>query len=121
MSLECPGVLRDAFAEVSRFRAELYACLIARGDALFEWCDALWCTGWSVRIPGDVALAPEHRRGHGAVYGGLDKGQIDAARLRGTLVSMPLLRAADGRGEGEQQMVPGWPYSIVAALEAGRT
>jgi hypothetical protein len=26
-----------------------------------------------------------------------------------------------GRGEGKHQMVPGWPYSIVAALETGRT
>ncbi|GHK05691.1 hypothetical protein SY2F82_74880 [Streptomyces sp. Y2F8-2] len=30
----------DAFAEVSRFGTELYACLTARGDALFELCDA---------------------------------------------------------------------------------
>lgn len=26
-----------------------------------------------------------------------------------------------GRGEGKHQMVPGWPYSVVAALETGRT
>ncbi|MFE1444166.1 transposase [Streptomyces sp. NPDC058739] len=26
-----------------------------------------------------------------------------------------------GRGKGKHQMVPGWPYSIVAALKAGRT
>ncbi|GAA1341422.1 hypothetical protein GCM10009647_085080 [Streptomyces sanglieri] len=26
-----------------------------------------------------------------------------------------------GRGEGKQQMMPGWPYSVVAALETGRT
>lgn len=26
-----------------------------------------------------------------------------------------------GGGEGKHQMVPGWPYSIVAALETGRT
>ncbi|MER7468826.1 transposase, partial [Streptomyces sp. NPDC097981] len=26
-----------------------------------------------------------------------------------------------GRGLGKHQMVPGWPYSIVAALETGRT
>jgi hypothetical protein len=28
---------------------------------------------------------------------------------------------AFGRGEGKHQMVPGWPYSVVAALETGRT
>lgn len=26
-----------------------------------------------------------------------------------------------GRGEGKHQRVPGWPYSVVAALETGRT
>ncbi|WP_406499310.1 transposase [Streptomyces sp. NBC_01604] len=26
-----------------------------------------------------------------------------------------------GRSEGKHQMVPGWPYSILAALETGRT
>ncbi|WP_265736676.1 hypothetical protein [Streptantibioticus cattleyicolor] len=36
MRLGRQGVLRDAFADVSRFRSELYACLTARGDALFE-------------------------------------------------------------------------------------
>lgn len=71
MSLEYPGVLRDAFAEVSGFRAELYACLIARGDALFELCDAPLCTDGPVRTLVDLALALEHRRGHGALYGGL--------------------------------------------------
>ncbi|MFE4825191.1 hypothetical protein ACFRFU_54675 [Streptomyces sp. NPDC056704] len=44
VSLVHQGVLRDAFAEVSRFRSELYACLTARGDALFELRDALLCT-----------------------------------------------------------------------------
>jgi hypothetical protein len=26
-----------------------------------------------------------------------------------------------GRGKGQAQMIPGWPYSVVAALEPGRT
>lgn len=143
-------VLRDAFAEVSCFRTELCECLVARGDALFELCDASLCTDGPVRTLVDVTLAPEHRRGHGTLYGGLNQGQIDVARLRRTLVSTPLPRAANGRivlaahvspwlrpdantcpdrafchtfgrGEGKHQMVPGWPYSIVAALETGRT
>ncbi|MDQ0745907.1 hypothetical protein QF034_000138 [Streptomyces africanus] len=76
-------VLRDAFAEVSHFRSELYACLTARGDA--------------VRTLVDLALAPEHRRGHGALYGGLNQGRIDVARLRRALVKLPLPGAADGR------------------------
>ncbi|QCX82904.1 hypothetical protein C9F11_46785 (plasmid) [Streptomyces sp. YIM 121038] len=150
MSLEHQDVLRDAFAEVSRFRTELYASLTARGDAMFELCDALLCTDGPVRTLVDLALAPEHRRGHGALYGGLNQGRIDVARLRRALAGMPLPKAADGRivlaadvspwlrpgagtcadrafghtfgrGEGKHQMVPGWPYSFVAALETGRT
>ncbi|ARQ69178.1 hypothetical protein CAG99_10160 [Streptomyces marincola] len=44
----------------------------------------------------DLALAPEHRRGHGALYGGLNQGRIDVARLRRALAGVPLPRAADG-------------------------
>ncbi|MFF9572929.1 NF041680 family putative transposase, partial [Streptomyces sp. NPDC014685] len=150
MSLEHQGVLRDALAEVSRFRTELYACLTAWDDALFELCDALLCTDGPVRTLVDLVFAPEHRRGHGALYGGLNQCRIDVARLRRALAGVPLPRAVDGRpvlavdvspwlrpdantcadrpfchtfgrGEGKHQMVPGWPYSIVAALENGRT
>jgi hypothetical protein len=28
---------------------------------------------------------------------------------------------ACGRGKGQAQMIPGWPYSVIAALEPGRT
>ncbi|WP_373317118.1 NF041680 family putative transposase [Streptomyces sulfonofaciens] len=130
--------------------AGTYASLTARGDSLFELCDALLCTDGPVRTLVDLALAPEHRRGHGALYGGLNQGQINVARLRRALAGVPLPRAADGRlvlavdvspwlrpdantcaglsfchtfgrGEGKHQMVPGWPYSVVAALETGRT
>ncbi|MGX8904377.1 transposase [Streptomyces netropsis] len=45
----------------------------------------------------DLALAPEHRRGHGALYDALNQGRIDVARLRHALAGMPLPRAADGR------------------------
>ncbi|MET9959561.1 transposase [Streptomyces sp. NPDC006326] len=44
-----------------------------------------------------LAFAPEHRRGHGALYGGLNQGRIDIGRLRRALVGSPLPRAADGR------------------------
>ncbi|MFF7166453.1 transposase [Streptomyces sp. NPDC008086] len=69
------------FAAVSCFRAELYACLTAGRDALFELCDASLCTDGPVRTLVDLALAPE-RRGQGALYGGLNQGRIDVARLR---------------------------------------
>ncbi|WP_435882461.1 hypothetical protein [Streptomyces umbrinus] len=58
------GVQRDAFAAVKAFRTELYSCLLSRGDALFELCDALLCTDGLVRTLGDLAPAPEHHRGH---------------------------------------------------------
>lgn len=136
--------------KVSEFRTELYACLTSRADALFDLCDALLCTDGPVRTLVDLALAPEHRRGHGALYSGINQGRIDVARLRRALASVPLPRASDGRlvlavdvspwlrpdadtcsdrsfchtfgrGLGKHQMVPGWPYSIVAVLETGRT
>ncbi|MFD5423875.1 NF041680 family putative transposase [Streptomyces sp. NPDC127069] len=150
MGLVEQTVQRDAFTVVSEFRSELYACLTARSDVLFELCDALLCTDGPVRTFVELALAPEHRRGHGALYSGINQGRIDVARLRRALTSVPLPRAGDGRlvlavdvspwlrpdadtssdrsfchtfgrGLGKHQMVPGWPYSIVAALETGRT
>ncbi|MET9689801.1 transposase [Streptomyces sp. NPDC006514] len=45
----------------------------------------------------DLALAPEHRRGHGALHSGINLGRIDVARLRRVLPSVPLPRAGDGR------------------------
>lgn len=62
------GVQRDAFAAVTGFRAEMYASLFSRGGALFQLCDALLCTDGPVRTLVDLALAPERRRGHGALY-----------------------------------------------------
>jgi len=52
------------------------------GSITFELCDALLCTDGPVRTLVGLALAPEHRRGHGALYGGLNQGRIDVARLR---------------------------------------
>lgn len=150
MSLLQHCVPRDAFAELSRFRTELYACLTGRRDALFELSDALLCTDGPVKTLVELSLAPEHRRGHGALYGGLNCGNLDVARLRTALAELPLPRTAEGRlvlavdvsnwlrpdantsperlfchtygrGRGSAQMIPGWPYSFVAALEPGRT
>ncbi|GAA1087063.1 hypothetical protein GCM10009579_04940 [Streptomyces javensis] len=68
------GELHEAFATLSRFRGDFYDCLNGRGDALFELADALLRTDGRVRRLVDLALAPEHRRGHGALYGALNKG-----------------------------------------------
>lgn len=139
-----------ALGELTGFREEFYGCLMARADVLFELADAVLCTEGPVRSLVGLSLAPEHQRGHGALYDGINHGHIDIARLRNLVAAQRLPRAADGRirlavdvspwlrpdantspersfchtyGRGKDQhlMVPGWPYSIVAALETGRT
>jgi DDE superfamily endonuclease len=91
-----------------------------------------------------LVLAPEHRRGHGAMYAALKHGRVEIDRLRQALAATPMPRAADGRlvlavdvtcwlrpeahtspgqilcytyGRGKDQaiMIPGWPYSVVDA------
>ena len=135
---------------LSRFRGELYGCLAARADELIELADAVLCADGPVRTLAGLSLAPEHRRGHGALYDAVNCGRIEIARLRRSLAGLPLPRAADGRlmlavdvsnwlrpgaatsperlfchvygrGKGQAQMIPGWPYSVIAALEPGRT
>ncbi|MPY60716.1 NF041680 family putative transposase [Streptomyces spongiae] len=150
MSLLLSGARRETLAEVSRFRGDFYACLTARGDELFELADAVLCADGPVRSPVDLTLTPEHRRGHGGMYGGLNKGCIDAEQLRTVLAGLPLPRFPDGRlvlavdvspwfrsdalcsaerlfchvygrAKSASQFIPGWPYSFVAVLEPGRT
>lgn len=150
MSLLDDAAHVESLTVLSRFRTDFYACLPARADALFELTDALLCTDGPVKTLVELSLAPEMRRGHGALYGALNHGRMDVARLRRTLASLPLPRATDGRivlacdvsnwlrpdaatsadrlfchtygrGKGSAQMIPGWPYSMVAALEPGRT
>jgi hypothetical protein len=137
-------------AVLSRFRREFHACLAARRDEIFELADAMLCAGGPVRSLAGLPLVLEHRRGHGALYDAVSNGRIGIARLRRSLAGLPLPRAADGRlmpavdvsnwlrpgaatspgrlfchvygrGTGQAQMIPGWPYSVVAALEPGRT
>ena len=149
-SLQDDAARVEALSVLSRFRLDFHGCLTARGDELSELADALLCTEGPVKTLVGLSLAPEHRRGHGALYDGVNRGRIDFARLRRTLAGLPLPRAADGRlmlavdvsnwlrpgaatspdrlfchvyarGKGQAQMIPGWPYSVVAALEPGRT
>ncbi|WP_327065643.1 NF041680 family putative transposase [Kitasatospora sp. NBC_01302] len=150
MSLLHDGVRRDTFAELSRFRGEFYSCLTRRADALFELADAVLCADGPVRSLVELSLVGEHRRGHGGLYDALAHGRLDADRLRRALAAVPLPRAADGRlvlavditcwlrpdahtspqrilchtyGRGKDQHipVPGWPYSVITALEPGRS
>jgi hypothetical protein len=139
-----------ALGELTRFRHEFYSSLTRRSDALFELTDALLCADGPVRTLVDLTLVAEHRRGHGAMYDALNHGRVEPERFRRTLASLPLPRTADGRivlavdvspwlrsdaptsaerlfchvygrGRNQAQLIPGWPFSFVAALEPGRT
>lgn len=138
----------DTVGDLSGFRREFYRCLARRADAAFDLVDPVLCAHGPVRSLPELSLVGEHRRGHGSVYAALDRGRIDIARLRRALVSVS--RAADGRlvlavditswlrpeahtcpqrilchtygrAKNTAQMIPGWPYSVVAALESGRS
>jgi hypothetical protein len=108
------------------------------------------CADGPVRDLAELSLAAEHRRGHGALYDAVNCGRVNIGRLRRSLAGLPLPRTADGRlvlaadvsnwlrpgaatsperlfchvygrGKGQAQMIPAWPYSVIAALEPGRT
>jgi hypothetical protein len=140
----------ESRAVLSRFRRDFHGCLTARADELCELADAVLCAGGPVRSLAGLSLAAEHQRGHGALYDGVNHGRADTGRLRRCLAGLPLPRAADGRlmlavdvsnwlrpdaatspgrlfchvygrAKGQAQMIPGWPYSVIAALEPGRT
>jgi len=135
---------------LAAFRQELYGCFTSRADALFDLADAVLCAEGPVKTLVGLSLAPEHRRGHGGLYDAVNAGRIDVARLRRSLAALPLPAWPDGRirlavdvsnwlrpdaatspermfchvygrGKGSAQMIPGWPYSVVAGLESGRT
>lgn len=140
------GVGRD----LSWFRRVFHQCLSRRADALFELCEAVLCSDGPVRSVAELSLVGEHRRGHGSGYAALARGEIEIQRLRIALSAVTLPRAADGRlvlaiditswlrpeahtspqrilchtyGRGKDQhiMIPGWPYSVIVALETGRS
>ena len=144
-----PGAER-ARGMLAGFRGELYRCLGKRRDALFELADAVLCKQDRVHMLAELSLEPECCRGHGAVYDAVNAGQVRIARLSRALAALPLPRWDDGRirlavdvsnwlrpdaatcaerlfchcyarGRGNAQLIPGWPYSVVAALEPGRT
>ncbi len=139
-----------ALERLGAFRGELYGCFTARADALFELGDALLCADAPVKTLVGLSLVPGHRRGHGALHDAVNAGRIQVGRLRRAVAALPLPRSADGRltlaadvsnwlrpgaatsperlfchvhgrGKGNAQMIPGWPYPVVAALERGRT
>lgn len=70
----------DALAVLADFRAEWFVCLTGRGEELFELTDAVLCADGSVKTLVGLALAPAHRREHGALYDGLNHGQLNIVR-----------------------------------------
>ena len=139
-----------ALGLLAAFRGELYRCFATYRDALLELADAVLCKQDRVHMLAELSLEPECRRGHGALYGAVNGGRVDIGRLRRSLAGLPLPAWDDGRirlavdvsnwlrpdaatspdrlfchcyarGKGNAQMIPGWPYSLVAALEPGRT
>lgn len=150
MSLLYRNVQREPFAEASHFREDFYGCPTARRDELYALADALLCADGPVTSPVKLTLVAEHRRGHGALDGALNRGRLDAGRLWRTPAALPQPKAADdrlvpavdvsnwprpeaecsadrlfchtyGRSTDQHLMIPGRPYSFVAALETGRT
>ena len=87
----------EAIDVLAGFREQLYLCMTRRADALFELTDALLGTDGPVKTLVRLSLAPEHRRGHGAMYDARNAGRIDVESLRRQLAGLPLPRAADGR------------------------
>ncbi len=121
-----------------------------RPDALFELCDAVLCAPGPVTSLPELSLAGVHQRGWGSTYAALADGRMDVDRLRMALAVLELPRGSDGqirlavdvtpwprpdaecspqrahahrpcRCDGVRQTIPGWPYSIVAVLESGRS
>jgi hypothetical protein len=128
------------------FRAAFHRLLWRRADALFELTDAMLCAQGPVRSPVELSMEPEFRRGHGSVYAALDQGRIDAGGLRRLLLGaaaparlgQPLMFALDVtpdarpdaeyadervmvqvRGKGGDKFLPGWPYSLLVAVQWG--
>jgi hypothetical protein len=141
--------LAGARARLVGFRREFYSCLTARADALFELADAVLCVDGPVVSLPELSLTAVHRRGHGAMYDALASGRIDPARLTMVLAGLPLPRRGGQlvvaidvspwprpdaecspqrlhchrpcRCDGVRQTIPGWPYSVAAALGTGRS
>jgi hypothetical protein len=87
----------EAIDVLATFRERFSQCLRARADALFELTEALLCTDGPVKALVGLSLAPEHRRGHGALYDALKHGRNQVEWRRRQLAGAPLPRTADGR------------------------
>ncbi|WP_249160280.1 NF041680 family putative transposase [Actinospica acidithermotolerans] len=136
-------------AALAGFRERVYGCLRRRADCLFELVDAVLCTQGRVESLVELSAQSRFRRGHGALYDAVACGEIDIEQLAGVITSSwkpsddgPLKFVIDvsawhrpyaecsaqrhhcntscacGNRSGT---VAGWPYSMCAGLEWGRS
>src|SRR6266540_3330691 len=97
-----------------------------RPDALFELCDAVLCAPGPVTSLPELSLAGVHQRGWGSTYAALADGRlaVDVTPWPRPDAECSPQRAHAHRPcrcDGVRQTIPGWPYSIVAVLESGRS
>src|SRR6266566_7173039 len=116
---EDDGQARDRLAA---FRGELYRCFTARADALFELADAVLCADGPVKTLVGLSLAPEHQRGHGALYDAVNCGRVEIAGLEPGRTSWTAVLDAVrlGPGDDETAVTAAQVRDVVARLiEAG--
>lgn len=82
---------------LAAFRAELYRCFTARRDELSGLADAVPCAGGPVQTLAGLSLAPEQRRGPGALYDAVNCGQVSIGRLRRLAGGAAVTAGGDGR------------------------
>jgi hypothetical protein len=99
------GEAARARGRLAGFRRELYWCFAAWADALFELADAVLCADGPVKTLVGLRLAPEHQRGHGALYDAVNCGRVHIARLRRVLAGLPLPAWPDG-----------WPSAVASQV-----
>ncbi|GAB3662269.1 transposase [Glycomyces tarimensis] len=137
-----------ALERLTGFREVFYSeVLTGRRDALFEACEALLETPGRVEAFPYLSLSPRFGRGHDMLYQAFNCGRVDHRRFRRAALYQPIPTVAGrivlavdvtawlrpdantsgerafchvhGRGRGADSRVPGWPYSMVAAVGSG--
>src|SRR3984957_6982833 len=84
------GAGQGALDRLAGLRAEVYRCFPRRGDVLLELGDAVLCAAGRVTDLAHLSLEEVFRRGHGALFAGLNAGRVEAARLRRAVAGLAL-------------------------------
>ena len=96
------------------FGSELYRCLAARADVLFELADVVLCAEGPVRTLAGLPL-PRAADGRLMLAADVSNWLRPGAATNPDRLSCHVYRP----GKGQAQMIPGWPYSVIAALKPG--